>query len=161
MTDIVSKEVRSRMMSGIRGKDTRPELLIRQALHSRGFRFRLHTRSLPGVPDLVLPKYQVVLFIHGCFWHRHECRLFRWPGTRKRFWNQKIGANAERDHRNIDLLRKEGWRVAIVWECSLRGCSAADTKSVIERLAIWIRKGKTAFWQTTKRTAKSPSSRSS
>jgi DNA mismatch endonuclease, patch repair protein len=161
MTDIVSREVRSRMMSGIRGKDTRPELFVRQALHRQGFRFRLHARGLRGVPDLVLPKYHVVVFIHGCFWHRHECHLFRWPGTRKRFWSKKIGANAERDHRNNLLLRKEGWRVAIVWECSLRGCSAVETEFVIERLATWIQKGKTVFWQTPKRTAKSESSRSS
>ena len=95
--DIVTPAVRSRMMAGIRGKDTRPELVLRTALHRRGFRYRLHRRDLPGTPDLVFPGRKAVIFVHGCFWHGHDCHLFHWPQTRADFWRGKIGGNIARD----------------------------------------------------------------
>lgn len=121
MADIVTPEVRSRMMGGIRGKDTKPEVLLRKLLFASGFRFRLHRKDLPGKPDLVLPKWNAVIFVHGCFWHRHEgCSLTATPGTRTEFWKRKFEDNVERDARNRDQLLSAGWRVATVWECGLR-----------------------------------------
>lgn len=107
-------------MSGIRGKDTRPEIIVRQALHRAGFRFRLHRKDLPGKPDIVLPKYHTVIFVHGCFWHGHGCRYFKVPKTRTDFWLDKIMANAKRDRLQEDALRSAGWRVFTVWECDIR-----------------------------------------
>lgn len=121
MADVVATHVRSRMMSGIRGRDTQPEMAVRRYLHATGFRFRLHDGTLPGKPDLVLRKWRTAVFVHGCFWHRHRgCRYFREPATRPEFWRDKIGKNVERDRRNIDRLLALGWRVAVVWECALR-----------------------------------------
>ncbi|HAQ34711.1 MAG TPA: very short patch repair endonuclease [Alphaproteobacteria bacterium] len=120
MTDVVPPRVRSRMMSGIRGKDTKPEMVVRRGLHAMGFRFRLHDRSLPGNPDLVLRKYRTVIFVHGCFWHRHDCRYFKWPATRPEFWRNKILRNVERDEENVAALEAMGWRVLTVWECETR-----------------------------------------
>src|SRR5262245_6595907 len=97
MADVVSPEVRSRMMSGIRGKNTKPEMVLRRGLHAEGFRFRLHGPALPGRPDLVFPKWSAVIFVHGCFWHRHNCRLFKWPSTKSRFWRAKLTGNVSRD----------------------------------------------------------------
>lgn len=140
MVDIVDKKTRSRMMSGIRGKDTKPEILLRKQLHARGFRFRLHDRKLPGNPDLVLRKYNAVIFVHGCFWHRHEgCRYSTTPATRPEFWAEKFAGNVERDKRNIEALRKTGWRVAVVWECGLRKSYSSSTT---DQLVSWISAGK-------------------
>lgn len=140
MADIVNKETRSRMMSGIRGKDTRPELLLRRALHARGFRFRLHAKTVTGRPDLVLPKHRVAVFVHGCFWHRHEgCRFASTPATRPEFWAAKFAANIRRDQKVLATLSDEGWRVAIVWECPLK--KQANLHSAIEQLALWILEG--------------------
>jgi DNA mismatch endonuclease (patch repair protein) len=111
---------RSRMMSSIRGKNTRPERILRSLLFARGFRYRLHVRGLPGSPDLVFPKRRAVVFVHGCFWHGHGCRYFKVPKTRTDFWLDKIMANARRDRQNEDALRKAGWRVFTVWECDIR-----------------------------------------
>jgi len=109
------------MMAGIRGKDTKPELALRRALHARGFRFRLHSKAVHGRPDLVLPKYRAVVFVHGCFWHRHEgCRYTTTPSTRQEFWQGKFAANVARDAAVRGRLLEEGWRVATVWECALR-----------------------------------------
>src|ERR1700730_8384266 len=119
MADIVTAEVRSRMMSGIKAKNTKPELALRRLLHAEGFRFRLH-RNLPGRPDLVFRKRKAVIFVRGCFWHRHECKIFKWPATRVEFWRAKIGGDADRDRRDIAKLRANGGRVSIVWECALR-----------------------------------------
>src|SRR4051812_49060866 len=121
MADVVSPEVRSRMMGGIRGKNTKPELLLRRGLHSAGFRFKLHDPVLPGKPDLVLPRRHAVLFAHGCFWHGHGCHLFKWPTTRVDFWRAKISRNQQVDARVDEELKKAGWRRGIVWECALRG----------------------------------------
>ena len=124
MTDIVDKSTRSRMMAGIRGKDTRPEMVVRRALHARGFRYRLNVRGLPGTPDLVFPKRRAVVFIHGCYWHRHEgCRFATTPSSNTDFWTSKFAGNVARDARNIRDLRSAGWRVGIIWECALKGDS--------------------------------------
>ena len=121
MADVVAGPVRSRMMSGIRSQNTKPEIAVRRTLHAGGFRFRLHDRSLPGRPDLVLRKWRTVVLVHGCFWHGHRgCRYFRWPSTRRDFWRDKIGKNMERDRRDVNRLLALGWRVAVVWECALR-----------------------------------------
>jgi DNA mismatch endonuclease (patch repair protein) len=121
LADVVDKATRSRMMSGIRGKDTTPEKAVRSALHKAGFRFRLHVRDLPGKPDIVLPKYRTAIFVHGCFWHGHECRNFKWPKTRADWWRKKIEANKARDRKARTALRKLGWNVRVVWECEATG----------------------------------------
>lgn len=138
MADIVDSATRSRMMSGIRGSNTKPEILIRSLLHRYGFRFRLHVRDLPGKPDIVLPRYHAVIFVHGCFWHGHDCPLFRWPATRPDFWREKIGRNQINDNRNRDALLANGWRVGIVWECALRG-AGKNIEGVAGSLADWLR----------------------
>ncbi|MCZ4290794.1 very short patch repair endonuclease [Hoeflea alexandrii] len=131
MTDIVDKQTRSRMMSGIRGQNTKPEMQLRRALHIRGFRYRLHEKKLPGKPDLVFPKFGAIIFVHGCFWHRHEgCRFSTIPSTRKEFWQNKFRGNVARDHRNIEELVNAGWRVAVVWECDLRFQLDAVSRSI-------------------------------
>ena len=138
MTDIVSTAKRSRMMRNIRHKDTVPERVVRSFLHGEGFRFRLHVRGLPGNPDLVLRKYNAVIFVHGCFWHRHAgCRLAYDPKSRIEFWNEKFRRNVERDEIVQSDLRQAGWRIATVWECGLR---SADSRSRnLKLLANWIR----------------------
>lgn len=138
MPDIVSPAVRSRMMSGIRGRDTGPELVIRSGLHRRGFRFRLHDRKLAGKPDLVFPKYRAVIFVNGCFWHGHDCHLFKWPQTRKAFWKAKITANRKRDAANSATLRAQGWRVCHIWECALKGKFRCNPVDVVDRAVNWI-----------------------
>lgn len=121
MAEKILPETRSRMMSGIRGKNTRPELTVRSFLHRHGFRFRLHGAGLPGKPDVVLPRWNVVVFAHGCFWHGHMgCRYFKLPKTRTEFWKTKIEGNSQRDALAVERLRGAGWRVATIWECSLR-----------------------------------------
>jgi DNA mismatch endonuclease (patch repair protein) len=139
MPDVVSPEVRSRMMAGIRGKDTKPELILRRGLHAAGFRFRLHDRSLPGHPDLVFTRYNAVLFAHGCFWHGHDCHLFRWPSTRQDFWADKIARNRAVDARSVVALTDAGWRVGIVWECALKGRTRRPVDQVIAACAAWLR----------------------
>ena len=138
MSDVVDKVTRSRMMSGIKGKDTKPELQIRQMLHRRGFRYRLHASNLPGKPDLVFPKYHAVIQIHGCFWHRHQCHMFKWPKSRTQFWREKINSNALRDRHNELLLAERGWRVLTVWECSLKGKSRKPLDELGEEIANWL-----------------------
>lgn len=125
-------------MSGIRGKNTKPELLIRGALHARGFRYRLHAPHVPGKPDLVLPKWKAVILVHGCFWHGHDCHLFRLPGTRTAFWEAKIERNRERDNQVLNALREAGWRVLTVWECAIRGRTRLEFPDVIDRICAWL-----------------------
>lgn len=138
MTDIVDKQTRSRMMAGIKGKDTKPELVLRRALHARGFRYRLHSKTVPGRPDLVLSKHQAIVFVHGCFWHRHEgCRYTTTPSTRPEFWQAKFDANVARDRTVYDLQLDAGWRVATVWECALRRTD--QTAFAANLLAVWLR----------------------
>lgn len=107
-------------MSGIRNRNTKPEIAVRKALHGAGFRFRLHRKDLPGKPDIVLPRYRAVVFVHGCFWHGHGCRYFKLPQTRRDFWLDKIMSNARRDRINEDALKAAGWTVFTVWECDIR-----------------------------------------
>ncbi|MBS0195066.1 MAG: DNA mismatch endonuclease Vsr [Proteobacteria bacterium] len=116
--DVVDKSTRSRMMSGIRGKDTKPELIVRRFLHRAGLRFRLHAR-LPGKPDLAFPKYRTVVFVHGCFWHRHGCRFTATPSTRTAFWQKKFEANTARDAGVRQQLAEQCWRVLVLWECEI------------------------------------------
>ena len=134
MTDIVDRAVRSRMMAGIGGRNTKPELILRRALHARGLRYRLHDRKLPGTPDLVFGRFGAVCFVHGCFWHRHEgCSYTTNPATRPDFWQAKFRANVERDRRNGERLREAGWRIAVVWECSLRKDGVDRTAQALDR----------------------------
>lgn len=139
MADVVSPAVRSRMMAGIRGKDTKPEIIIRRRLHAVGFRYRLHERKLPGKPDLVFPAREAVIFVHGCFWHGHACHLFKWPSTREEFWKAKITRNRENDEKHSIALAEAGWRQAIVWECSLKGKTRLPDGASVELLADWLR----------------------
>ena len=137
MTDIVDKQTRSRMMAGIKGKDTKPEKVLRRALHARGFRFRLHSKQVYGRPDLVFPKYGAVVFVHGCFWHRHEgCRFATTPSTRTDFWKSKFEANVARDKLVQSELLQIGWRVATVWECALK--KPDQIQASVERLTRWL-----------------------
>lgn len=136
--DVVDKVTRSRMMSGIRGKNTRPELLIRQGLHRLGFRYRLHYPDLPGKPDMVFPKYRAIILINGCFWHQHDCHLFKWPSTRKDFWRKKIGANRARDERNLKAYEREGWKVLVIWECAIKGKTRRPLEEIINTTANWL-----------------------
>lgn len=145
MIDIVDPITRSRMMAGVKSKNTKPELLIRSLLHRNGFRFRIHKKDLPGKPDIVLPKYKAVIFIHGCFWHGHEnCRLFKIPSTRPEFWNAKILKNKANDSTAIDLLLAENWRVCIIWECGIR-TAKKDLKHMIQLISNWLAGSQTFF----------------
>ncbi len=145
MTDVVDVATRSRMMAGIQGKNTKPELLIRKALHARGFRFRLHVKDLPGKPDLVLPKYRALIFIHGCFWHGHTCRYFKVPQTRPEFWLEKIGKNQTRDILQEGALKAMGWRVLIVWECAVRSMKKEKSPLLVDLIAGWLINGSEYF----------------
>lgn len=140
MTDVVDKATRSRMMAGIRGKNTKPEMIVRKALHAQGFRFRLHAKKLPGKPDLVLPKYKAVIFVHGCFWHGHaNCHYFHIPSTRPEFWREKIHDNQLRDDRNIGLLAMLGWKIMILWECSIRQTSTDPDHTILMKVIVdWL-----------------------
>lgn len=138
MVDVMDASTRSALMSRIQAKDTRPELIVRRLLWRRGYRFRLHGRKLPGKPDIVLPKWKAAVLVHGCFWHRHEgCPYFRLPKTRAEFWDDKLGRNRERDAATIAALVGMGWRVAVVWECSIR----ADHVAAVEQLSAWLEGG--------------------
>jgi DNA mismatch endonuclease, patch repair protein len=120
VTDIVDRATRSRMMAGIGGKDTKPEITVRRALHSFGLRFRLHRAGLPGRPDVVLPRHKAIVFVHGCFWHRHAgCRYCYTPRSNLAFWKRKFQENVQRDIKTSTRLRRLGWRVFVMWECNL------------------------------------------
>ena len=132
-------------MAAIRGKDTKPELLIRKALHARGFRYRLHDKRLPGRPDLVFPKYKAVIQIHGCFWHGHGCHLFKWPATRKEFWEDKIGNTVVRDSGTKEKLEQLGWRVLTIWECAVKGKGRRSLFEITKMADRWLRHGDALF----------------
>ena len=137
MADIVDSTTRSRIMSRIRGKNTSPELTLRRALYRQGFRFTLHDNSLPGCPDVKFTGRRAVIFVHGCYWHRHRgCHWCTTPASRQDFWGPKLEGNARRDAKNIELLRTAGWRVGIVWECALRPQWRDDT---VHAVAHWLR----------------------
>lgn len=141
MADVVDAATRSRMMAGIRGKDTKPEMILRRGLHARGFRYRLHDKRLPGAPDLVFPARHAVIFVNGCFWHGHECHLFRLPSTRQEFWREKIERNRARDAAAEAALLADGWRVLTIWECALKGKDKLPRQEVLDRTADWIVNG--------------------
>lgn len=126
------------MMAGIKGKNTKPEMVVRRGLHALGYRFRLHDRNLPGQPDLVLPRWHAVIFVHGCFWHGHDCHLFRWPASRQDFWRQKIDRNQERDVEVEAALAHSGWRLLKIWECSIKGKSRIGSEAVMSIAAAWL-----------------------
>ena len=143
MVDVVDEATRSRIMARVRGKDTRPELALRHALHRRGIRYGLHNRNLPGKPDLVFRRFKAVCFVNGCFWHRHAgCRFAATPATREEFWLAKFEANVDRDRRNRAELLEAGWRVAVVWECTLRRVGAVRTAL---ELVHWLRGDRREF----------------
>lgn len=128
-------------MAGIKGRNTKPEMIVRRGLHALGFRFRLHRRDLPGNPDVVLPRYRAAVFVHGCFWHGHDCALFKWPKTEEAFWREKITGNRERDTAVRVELRSRGWRVLDIWECSIRGRGKLGIEGMLEAATDWIRSG--------------------
>lgn len=139
MADIVTPAKRSEMMSGIKGKNTKPEIFVRKLLFSLGYRYRLGRKDLPGKPDIVLPKYNAVIFVHGCFWHGHEkCRLFRMPKSRQEFWGKKISGNIIRDETSMARLQQLGWRICVIWECALKGAGRIETEELTSRLSGWL-----------------------
>lgn len=136
--DVLTATQRQRCMASIRGKNTKPELCLRKAIFSLGIRYRLHQTDLPGTPDLVLPKFHAVIFLHGCFWHGHGCRLFVTPATNREFWLTKIARNQSRDKAVLHALREEGWRVLTVWECAFRGPGTATAAEIAQRVKSWL-----------------------
>nr|WP_318653932.1 very short patch repair endonuclease [Pseudomonas sp. MWU12-2029] len=138
---MVDSVTRSRMMSGIKGKNTKPEVSIRKALHARGFRYRMHVNDLPGKPDLVLPKYKAVVFVHGCFWHGHSCRYFKAPKTRTAFWIDKIQKNRDRDELQVNALLASGWRVLLIWECAVRSAAKGRLPVLMDQIVGWLENG--------------------
>lgn len=151
MADVLTPQQRQLNMSRIRGRDTAPEMRVRRSLHARGLRFRLHDRQLPGRPDLVLPRHRTVVFVHGCFWHAHGCRLSKMPATRDAFWRKKIGANVIRDREAVERLREIGWRVIVIWECALRGPGRLDEAELFDRAANYIREEEDSLLELTGR----------
>lgn len=129
---------RSKNMAAIKGRDTKPEMTIRRGLHARGYRFRLHDRKIPGTPDIVFRKHAALIDIRSCFFHGHDCDLFQMPRTRQDFWSNKIASNRLRDQRNLEAQLELGWRVAIVWECSLRGRNKIGEDAVLDKLSAWL-----------------------
>jgi DNA mismatch endonuclease (patch repair protein) len=138
MVDVLTPEQRRLNMSRIRGRDTKPELLLRRGLHARGLRFRLHRKDLPGCPDLIFPRFRAVVFVHGCFWHRHACPMFKVPETRREFWLKKISQNVKRDRKAVVALQHEGWRVLTVWECALRGKRRLHLEIVLKKAESFL-----------------------
>ncbi len=145
MADIFSPEKRSQVMSGIRSRNTRPELIIRKALHAKGFRYRIADSRLVGKPDLVFPKYHAVIFVHGCFWHGHDCHLFKWPATRQEFWEEKIRKNRYRDTVTEKTLLEAGWRILTVWECALKGKNRVPFDTLIQDISLWLENNEPAM----------------
>ncbi len=139
MVDVLTPDQRSWIMGRIRGSNTKPELWVRRGLFALGFRYRLHQRQLPGTPDLVLPRYRAVIFVNGCFWHGHNCHLYRLPSTRTGFWQSKVEKNRIRDKENNDRLRELGWRILTIWECALRGRTRESADTVLQSAASWLR----------------------
>jgi DNA mismatch endonuclease, patch repair protein len=129
------------MMAAVKGKNTLPELSVRRALHAKGLRFRLHDKSLAGRPDIVLPKWNAAIFVHGCFWHLHGCSNSNVPRTRQDFWLAKLNSNVSRDRKHIKQLLSDGWRVAIVWECSIRKELKSGDTALFNRLEDWLKNG--------------------
>lgn len=137
MTDVHTPEQRSFNMQQIKGKNTKPEMLVRRFLHANGYRYKLHDKKLPGKPDIVLPKYRTVIFVHGCFWHGHEgCKYFVVPKTRSQWWIDKINGNKANDEKAIQALKKDGWKIIHVWECDLKPAKVEKTlKTLLKKLS--------------------------
>lgn len=135
MADITDPKTRSWMMSRIKGKDTKPEVAIRKRLHAMGYRYRLHAKKLPGKPDIVFPSRKAVVFVNGCFWHYHDCHLFKMPSTRRKWWKAKLEGNRQRDESNRKKLRAASWRVMVVWECAWR---KKNREKEYDRIAAWV-----------------------
>jgi len=132
--DVFPKEKRSQIMANIKGKNTKPEIIVRSILHKAGYRFRLHRRDLPGNPDIVLPKFKKAIFVHGCFWHGHKnCKRAKRPETKKNFWNEKLSKNIERDRKKQKELKKLGWHALVVWQCEIK-----DKDSVLNKLRNFL-----------------------
>jgi DNA mismatch endonuclease (patch repair protein) len=136
--DVHSTAVRSKNMRAIKSKNTRPEIFIRQLLHGLGFRFRIHITNLPGTPDIVLRKYKAIIFVHGCFWHGHNCHLFKLPKTRTKFWLNKINDNARRDKKAYQELTHRGWKILYIWECALKGKRKLEVTRLKETIEEWL-----------------------
>jgi DNA mismatch endonuclease (patch repair protein) len=141
MPDVHSPEQRKKNMSAISSKDTKPEIFIRNELHKRGYRYRKNAKDLPGKPDIVLPKYKAVIFVNGCFWHKHECHLFRLPSTRTEWWAKKLEATRLRDKSNIEVLNLDGWKVLVIWECAIKGKYKRGTADLFDSITYWISEG--------------------
>lgn len=141
MVDVHSTEIRSKNMAAIRAENTTPEVWLRKQLFARGFRYRLHVKYLPAKPDVVLPKFKAVILVHGCFWHQHNCYLFKLPKTRTEFWAEKLAANKERDARAVALLNERGWRVLTVWECALKGRQSLPQDLLLQAVEKWLLAG--------------------
>lgn len=144
-TDVLTPEQRRLVMSRIRGKDTKPEMLMRRGLHGRGLRYRLHGTGIPGKPDMVFPKYRALIFVHGCFWHGHGCSLFKWPKTRAAFWKTKISRNMERDREALAALKADGWRMLVVWECALKGRHRRALPDILSDAEAFVRQNRKSF----------------
>ena len=138
MTDVHMPAIRSKNMQAIRNRNTKPELLVRKLLHSRGFRFRLNVKTLPAKPDIVFSKYRAVILVNGCFWHGHDCPVFKWPKTRVEFWKEKITGNQQRDERNLRDLQATGWRVLTLWECALKGRYKLPLYVIADLIENWL-----------------------
>lgn len=142
MADVHDTGTRSRNMAAVKGKNTKPEVLLRRSLFARGFRYRIHRNDLPGKPDILLPRFSAAIFVQGCFWHGHRgCTKFQLPVTRRDFWEAKITANQDRDQRNNDALIELGWRVLEVWECAITGTGRRNREELINQVANWIKWG--------------------
>ena len=129
-------------MSGIRSKDTRQEIRVRRGLHAAGYRYRLHRKDLPGTPDITLPRYRAVIFVHGCFWHGHDCSLFKLPSTNRAKWKAKIATNKRRDSDSVQRLRQLDWRVCMIWECTMRGAFRIGVDQIVEVVSEWLASSK-------------------
>ena len=153
--DVLTAEQRRENMRRVRGRDTKPEMVVRRGLHARGLRYCLHDATLPGRPDLVFPRYRTVAFIHGCFWHLHGCAISTVPNTRHDFWLKKLSGNARRDRKSIDVLQAEGWRVLVIWECALRGPNRRAISDVLAASETFIRSGEGSLMHLAGRNAAS------
>lgn len=153
MADVLTHEQRQKCMSAVKSGNTKPEVLLRSILHKSGLRFRLHDKKLPGKPDLVFPRYQSVIFVHGCYWHLHRCYKSTIPKTNREFWKNKLTTNKERDARNIKTLNEMGWRVMIVWECALKGKSSFPIDKVSSVIKSWLLSSE-AFYEIPDTTAR-------
>ena len=140
MMDTVDKRTRSKIMSKVGRKSTGPETKLRKALYARGYRYRINVKKLPGSPDIVLPKYKAAIFVHGCFWHRHEgCKYATTPKTRVEFWTKKFEANIVRDARNTKAMIESGWRVIVVWECAIKKKNDEEFDALVDDIVKWLR----------------------